>query len=78
MDEKQKNEIEEIMAKKSCSKDFGCFKDGFEKLCRARWMVNYTECLDAAPCSYKCGVLFGSGYVCQCELRQYVVKNLRR
>ena len=69
MEAKQKQEIEEIMAKTACPKDFECFKGGFEKLCRARWMVNYTECLEAGTCSYKAGALFGSGYICQCELR---------
>ncbi len=86
LDEKQKKEIEEIMAKADCPKDYECFKNEFEKLCRANWMGNYTECaefgacpyLDTDICPYKAGVLFGSGYICQCELRQYVKKNLRK
>ena len=86
MEKKHKREIKEIMAKAACPKDYECFKNGFEKLCRARWMVNYTECLETNACPYletdacpfKVGVLFGSGYICQCELRQYVKKNIRK
>jgi hypothetical protein len=78
MEQNQIAEIKEIIAESDCSKDCECFKDGFKDLCKAKWQGKYTDCLEPGSCTYKSGVLFGSGSICQCKLRVYVAKNLRK
>lgn len=71
--------IQEIMSEMQCSKDFKCYKSGFEKLCKARIICDGSliECLEekAQPCEL--GFSFGYGYFCNCTLRKYIARNFR-
>ena len=78
--EKHKEEIEKIIDRIECTKDFKCYKSGFENLCKARdiGVEGYLECLekDAKDCIF--AVPFGYGFLCKCPLRIYIAKELQK
>ena len=76
-----KEKIEQIMADMNCSKDFECYKSGFDNLCKAKdnRIDGFAACLeDEIKC--KCGfrVNFGYGVLCRCPLRIYIAKNIEK
>ena len=79
-DEEFEKEVEEIIAKLQCSKDFQCKKSGFKDLCEAR--VGGAEplllvCCEKPPQSCKfLNVL--DGFVCECPVRVYIAKKLKK
>ena len=80
MNEEEKKKIEEIIDGLKCPKDFRCAQSGFELLCKARdiGMKDYLDCLEEKPAGCKFALSFGDGYFCQCPLRVYLAKALRR
>ena len=73
--------IEEIIGQFKCSKDFECYKSGFENLCKAEdvGMDSYLHCLEEDPVECKFSViLFGDRYYCECPLRIYIAKVLKK
>lgn len=78
--EKQRKEIEAIAGGQKCSKDFKCYKLGFEKLCKARdhGLEGYLDCLEENPRDCPFSLPFGNGYFCKCPLRIYIARNLRK
>jgi hypothetical protein len=78
--EEQKKQIEEIISKKECPKDFQCYKSGFDNLCRAKIFMdgNLVECFDKDASSCKFSHHFGLGYFCKCSLRRYIAQNFNR
>jgi hypothetical protein len=76
--QEQRQEIEKIASRIECSKDFGCYKSGLEKLCKARdfGMEGYLDCLEEEPHICEFSLPFGEGYLCKCALRIYIAKNL--
>ena len=80
MNENYENRIKEITGQVKCPKDFRCAKSGFENLCKARdfGLEDYLECLEDNPINCKFSVSFGSGYLCQCPLRVYISKELKK
>jgi hypothetical protein len=80
MEKNIKSKIEEIIAGMKCPKDFICYTSGFKKLCSAKdiGIESYLECLEKKPKSCKFSVSFGLMHLCQCPLRGYLYKKLKK
>ena len=80
MEEDHKKEIEEIIGGMKCPKDFKCYKSGFEDLCKAKdiGIELLLKCLEENPQKCPFSSPFGVGYLCQCPLRYYIVKKLKK
>lgn len=80
MKDEDRKKIEEILAGMQCSKNFKCAESGFEHLCRARDFGDekYLECLEENPWACSFALDFGSGHLCQCPLRVYLAKKLKK
>ena len=80
MEENYKKEIEEILGEMRCPKDFRCYKSGYENLCKAedvglQWFL---LCMEAQPQECKFSVLIENKYLCECPLRVYIAKKLKK
>jgi hypothetical protein len=75
-----KREIDEIIAGLKCQKDFICYTSGLKKLCRAKdiGVESFLECLEKNPKSCKFSLAFGLMHLCQCPLRVYLHKKLKK
>ena len=80
MDEEIQQKIEKIMSQMECSKGFKCKEAGFKQLCKARNtnLDKYLECLDDNPKLCKFSLSFGYSYFCDCPLRIFIKKELRK
>ncbi|MFW9917682.1 MAG: hypothetical protein ACFFGZ_18925 [Candidatus Thorarchaeota archaeon] len=80
MDEKTKKELEEIIGKMQCPKDFKCYKSGLKVLCKAKdiGLETYLECMEVYPQKCPFSVAFGYSYFCKCPLRVYIAKKLKK
>jgi len=81
MEEDLKKKIEEITARMDCPKGFKCAKGGFERLCKTSnhfGLENHFDCLEEKPMQCPFAFLFGLKYLCQCPLRVYIAKNLKK
>ena len=78
MDAKTKNEITDIMKQSKCSKGFRCVLSGFETLCKAEHNErnNLFKCLETEPSDCSFAVLYGDGYLCNCQLRLYLARAI--
>ncbi len=79
MEQEQDKELKKVVGGLSCSKDFKCYKQGFETLCKAKdvGLELYLECLEERPYDCPLSVSFGGLYYCRCPLRIYIAKNLK-
>lgn len=75
-----KEEIEKIMVEMECSKDFICYRSGFEVLCKAKitGAEPLLECLKGSPQDCEFSTRFGNSHFCQCPLRVYLAKELKK
>ena len=80
MEQDHEKEIERIIGQLKCSKDFGCYKSGFEALCKAQevGLETFLECLEEDPHECPFSVSFGALYLCECPLRMYISKKLKK
>jgi hypothetical protein len=80
MDEGQRKEIEEIIGHFKCPRDFRCCKSHFRDLCKAKdiGLETFLKCLEEDPRSCPASVPFGDGYFCECPLRVYIAKKLKK
>ena len=80
MEQDHEKELQEIIGGFTCPKDFKCYKSGFEDLCRAKdvGIHSILECLeeDAALCLFSINV--HDAYYCECPLRIYIAKRLKK
>lgn len=79
-DEAFEKKIEEIMGGQQCPKGFECYKSGFETLCKAKVVGMESQvlvCLEEHPQKCKFLDLMG-GYLCECPLRIYLAKKLKK
>jgi hypothetical protein len=78
--EEDRRRIEEIIGKMACPKGFRCADSGFENLCKARdfGVESYLDCLDEKRSLCRFALPFADIYLCQCPLRVYLAKKLRR
>ena len=72
--------IEDIIDGIRCPKDFACYKMGFENLCEAKdfGLSDFLRCLEKNPKECKFSAPYGSWYLCQCPLRIYIAKKLKK
>ncbi len=75
-----KKEIEEIIGRMECPKDFQCYRSGFKILCKARdfGIENYLECLEDDPQECNFSILYGKLHFCECPLRYYLARNAKK
>jgi hypothetical protein len=84
MEEDQRKEIEEIIGQLKCPKDFRCCKSGFHTLCKAKGigLESFLQCLEENPrdCKFsiKVSAAFSKIHLCQCPLRVYIAKKLKK
>jgi len=72
--------IKEIIGGMKCPKDFKCYKSGLKNLCKARYMgiEAILECLEENPEECPFSFLFWETYFCECPLRVYIFKKLKK
>jgi len=72
--------IEKIIGKIQCPKRFKCVESGVENLCKAKdfGLEDYLECLEEIPPQCTFAFPFGTVYFCQCPLRVYLAKKLKK
>jgi hypothetical protein len=73
-------QMENIICKIKCPKDFECYRSGFKILCRAKdiGLDSFIACLVAVPQDCKFSINFGEAFFCHCPLRICISKNLRK
>ncbi|MGD0887142.1 MAG: hypothetical protein ABSA46_20045 [Thermodesulfovibrionales bacterium] len=79
MDKALQKEIEIIMEVLECPKDFGCYKAGYKKLCRAKdiGLQSFLQCLEGTSPDCKFSLPYGGIYFCRCPIRRRIIKNLK-
>lgn len=74
------SEVEQLITTFKCPLDFRCYKSQFEEICDAVIIGDgkLVECTDEDAA--KCGLSysFGDGYFCECPLRVYVARTLKK
>jgi hypothetical protein len=80
MKEEDRKKIEQLMADIQCPKDFKCAESGFERLCKAKDFghENYLECLEEHPSSCVFALTLDGVNLCECSLRVYLAKKLKK
>jgi hypothetical protein len=80
MNDENRKKIREIMGEMDCPKNFRCGDSGFERLCKAKdyGLDKYLECLEDNPKLCKFSFPFGNAHFCQCPLRVYISKKLKK
>jgi len=80
MEEVHKKEIEKIIGRMECPRDFECYKSGFENRCTAKdtGIESFLKCLGENPGECKFSMTFGFSYFCKCPLCNYIVKKLKK
>jgi hypothetical protein len=80
MKKEVRKKIEEMLAGMDCPKDFKCTQSGFERLCKARdfGIESYLVCLEENPSECPFAFAFGFNHMCQCPLRVYIAKKLKK
>jgi hypothetical protein len=77
---RDRQHIEEIINRTSCSKGFECYTSGFESLCRVMSFAGgqMLECMENThpPCEFRAA--FGWGHICKCPLRKYVADTFQK
>lgn len=72
--------IEKIIDGLHCPKEFSCYKSGLKNLCEARdiGLDSFVACLVEDPLACKFSIHFGGVFFCQCRLRIFISKKLKR
>ena len=80
MEQIDKKEIEEIIGQMTCPKEFKCYKSGLEVLCKAQdvGIELLLLCLEKNPLQCQFSFRFADRYFCECPLRVYIAKKLKR
>jgi hypothetical protein len=80
MEQNHQKAIEEIIGQLDCSKDFKCYTSGFENLCKAQevGLETFLECLEEDPYECPFSLSFAGMFLCECPLRVYIAKKLKK
>ncbi len=80
MEDDFKNGIEKIIGQIECPKDFSCYKQGFENLCKAQdvGLASHLVCREEHPpeCHFSWDV--GSAFYCTCPVRVHIARKLNK
>jgi len=74
------HKIRKIMRGLQCQRDFECYASKFENLSKAGVIgdVIMVECIEEKAKTRKFGRSVGLGYICECALRNYIIRNFYR
>lgn len=77
---RHKKQIEQIIDGFQCPKDFVCYTSGQERLCKAKdiGLQSFLICLESDPKECKFSVAFAGVLFCQCPLRVYLAKKMKK
>jgi len=80
MDDEVRKKIDRLMAGMQCPKGFSCSERGFARLCKAKdiGLESFLVCLEERPEACPFALSFGDSYLCQCSLRVYLSKELKK
>lgn len=80
MEPDHEKEIREIIAAFDCPKDFVCYKSGFANLCEAKdtGCEPYLECFEEHREECVFLLSYANVHYCDCPLRLYVAKKLKK
>ena len=72
--------LEDIVNGLKCPKDFKCYKSGFKDLCKAEdiGIESFLVCLEEDPSECQFSIPFGEAYFCECPLRIYIAKKIKK
>ena len=75
-----RTELESLIKKAPCPNNHICSRLDDEHLCKVKdvGLDSFVECLEVEPydCSY--AIFYGHAYYCQCPIRVYLVKKLKK
>jgi hypothetical protein len=73
-------QIEGMIGHINCPKHFVCYTSEFKSLCRAKdiGLESFVACLATDPLKCKFSIHFGGIFFCQCGLRIYIAKKLKK
>jgi len=73
-------DIEEIIDGLKCANNFICYKSEFQRLPRVQdiGMESFLVCLENKLSECRFSINFGDLYFCQCPLRFYIAKKLKK
>jgi hypothetical protein len=80
MDKDIQDQIEEMLDGLECPREFSCYTSGLKNLCKVSdvGLESFVACLRADPSQCKFSIYFGGVFFCQCKLRVYIAKKLRK
>jgi len=80
MEEVHKRKIEKIVNEIRCPNDLKCYKSGFTNVSKVRYKRPelYLECLEKEPQKCKLSLHRGNRFFCQCPIRVYIFKALKK
>lgn len=63
-----------------CPKEFSCYTSDLKNLCKAKdiGLESFIACQAENPMRCKFSILFGGVFFCQCDIRVFISKKLRR
>jgi hypothetical protein len=75
-----KKEMKKIIGELNCPKDFVCYKSGFSNLCEAEdiGLEPFLQCLEKSREECPFLVSYANVHFCDCPLRVYIAKKLKR
>jgi hypothetical protein len=80
MNGEHKKKIKKIIGQMQCPHDFRCAESGFVNLCKVKdfGLDHYLECLVEDPMRCRFAIPFYDIHLCQCPLRVYLAKKLKK
>ena len=80
VDLKPERGIPDIIRNLDCPKDFRCYRSAFKDLCKAKDIgtKGFVECLEEKPADCAFSFQLATSHMCECPLRIYIAKNLKK
>lgn len=80
MEQSYRQIIEEMADSTACRKEFKCCSNEFTNVCRAKdiGIKSFLVCLEGEPRKCNFAMSFGDVYFCQCPVRVYIGKKLKK
>ncbi len=75
-----KMEVESLISKLHCSKNFSCMAFGSESLCKAKdiGLEKYLECHENRPYRCEFSISFGRVCFCKCPVRIFISRKIEK